>query len=108
MRLSVTRTLAFAVLLVVIAVWPSPGEAQGRGEDGETLRREIDALQRADAAIRKELQEIKALLRQMLQLGRRAQGATPTMPDEPIGLAGFPVKGSDTAKLVLIDFTDYQ
>jgi hypothetical protein len=54
--------------------------------------------------IRKELQEIKALI-------RAAQPARPKTPDVrnvEFDLGENPVKGKNTALLTLVEFTDYQ
>lgn len=64
------------------------------------LKKDIEALQASLAAIQKELQDIKALLQQ----GRPA--AAPVNLD--LDLANYPFKGERTAKLTLVEFSDYQ
>jgi hypothetical protein len=95
-------------MLVVVALAASafPAAGQGGREELDAMRKELELLRRTDAAIFREVLEIKALLRELLPPGRRAQG--PPIPAEPLTLAGIPVKGSERARVVLIDFTDYQ
>ncbi len=81
-----------------------PVAAQG-GAVSE-LKKEIEALKEGQEAIQKELQEIKNLLRP-----RQAQAPAPS----PVAPADFvldvgenPFKGDRSARLTLIEFTDYQ
>jgi protein-disulfide isomerase len=89
---------AFAVLTVVA---PSTGGAQTAPAD-EQLKRDIEALKEGQKAMQKELEEIKKLL-----LSRPAAAAD-ALPREPVSIANEPFKGSDTAKVVVIEFSDYQ
>ena len=69
------------------------------------LRDEIEALKQGQEQIRKELAEIKRLL----QAQRRpAAPAGPNVKDKVFELGANPVKGAQTAKLTLVEFTDYQ
>ena len=79
-------------------IWAEPPAP----EELEALRAEIQALKEGQAQIRKELQDIKALL-------RAARGAPPKIPpDLVLGVKGDPFKGAPTAPLTLIEFSDYQ
>jgi hypothetical protein len=75
---------------------------QAPSDDLRAVRKEIEALREGQAAIQEELQEIKGLL--------RARPAGP--PAEPqnivLNVADAPFKGEKSAKLTLIDFSDYQ
>jgi protein-disulfide isomerase len=80
----------------------APGTA-ATGTAAPGMKKEIEDLKKGQESIRKELQEIKGML--------LAMGAPP--PEKDIRgiefeIAGYPVKGSKTAKLVMVDFTDYQ
>jgi hypothetical protein len=79
-----------------------PGLTQAPSEEFKAVRKEIEALKEGQAAIQKDLQEIKNLL--------RARPAVP--PAEPqnivLSVADAPFKGEKSAKLTLIDFSDYQ
>ena len=96
-----TRFAAAALLAALILLDVSAGMAQSSDELG-VLRREVEALKAGQDAVRKELQEIRALLRQ------RPAGQAAEPRDIVLGIDGAPVKGDSRAKLVLIDFSDYQ
>ena len=93
------------ILIVTMMAAPWPAVAQTTDELLRSLGREIEALKESQARIQRELGEIKTLLR-----GREAR--EPAAPAEPQNLVfdvkGEPIKGERTARLVLIDFTDYQ
>jgi hypothetical protein len=94
-------SLAAAVLAVLVLLDVSPSPAQS-GDDLGALRREVEALKIGQEALRKELQEIRAQLRQ------RPAAQAPEPRDIALTIDGAPVKGTRQAKLVLIDFSDYQ
>lgn len=73
---------------------------QARGQPQEDLRKEIDALKQTLTAIQKDIQEIKALLQ-----GRQA---APPALNVVLDLGDNPVKGEPTARLTLVEFSDYQ
>jgi protein-disulfide isomerase len=66
----------------------------------EELKKQIEALSQSVKAMQKDLQEIKALL----------QSRMPAAPPQNVvlDLGGHPARGQDTAKLTLIEFSDYQ
>jgi hypothetical protein len=66
----------------------------------KTLREDIKALKDGQTAIKKELQDIKTLL--------RTKQAPPGFKETVISIEGDPFKGDKNAKLVLIEFSDYQ
>jgi protein-disulfide isomerase len=95
------RLLVFAAL-TALTLWTPSGLAQ-TSDDLTTLRKDIDALKEGQAAIQKELKEIKGLLQQ----GGRPSAAAP--PKEAVvNVDGAPFKGQKNAKVTLVDFTDYQ
>jgi transcription elongation GreA/GreB family factor len=66
------------------------------------VRKEIEALREGQAAIQKELQEIKNLL-------RARSAAAPAEPQNVVlNVEGAPFKGEKRAKVTLVDFSDYQ
>ncbi len=87
---------AVAFALVVPAV----------GQEAEPdLRDEIESLKQGQQQIRKDLQEIKGLL----QAQRRpAAPSGPNVKDKVFDLGANPVLGERTAKITLVEFTDYQ
>jgi protein-disulfide isomerase len=66
----------------------------------EELRKQIEALSQMVKAMQKDLQEIKALL----------QSRVPAPPPQNVvlDLDDNPSQGENTAKLILIEFSDYQ
>lgn len=102
-ELPVTKRVIIATVAALILLGAQPGLTQAPGDDLKALGKEIEALKEGQAAIQKDLQEIKNLL--------RARPAPPP-PAEPqnivLSVADAPFKGEKTAKLTLIDFSDYQ
>lgn len=94
------RRAALMAALTILAT-AQPGFAQS-SEEVKNLRKEIDALKEGQKAIQSDLQEIKNLLR-----GRPAAAAAPTQ-EAVVSVDGAPFKGSKTAKVTLVEFTDYQ
>lgn len=93
-----TRTgVALAVFLAA-----APVLAQ---ESKDDLKKEIDALKQGQEQILKQLDEIKKLV---LARQAPAQPAGPNVKDIVFNLGANPTKGSATAKLTLLEFTDYQ
>jgi protein-disulfide isomerase len=66
----------------------------------DDLKKDIEALKEGQKAIQKDVQEIKALL-------QRAQPAPPPQ-NVNLELGKSPFKGERTAKLTLVEFSDYQ
>ena len=75
-----------------------PSSAQEQSTDD--LRKDIESLKESLKAIQKDLQEIKTLL-----LTRPVAGPPPNVVLE---LGNNPFKGERTAKLTLVEFSDYQ
>jgi len=71
-------------------------------EELKAARKEIEALKEGQAAIQKELQEIKTLLR------TRPAPAAAEPQNIVLNVADAPFNGEKAAKLTLIDFSDYQ
>ncbi len=73
-------------------------------ESDQDLKKEIEALKQGQQTIRKELQEIKALLRSL----QPARSSSPNVRNVEINLGNNPIRGENTAPLTLVEFTDYQ
>jgi protein-disulfide isomerase len=71
-------------------------------QDVATLKREIDALKAQQAAMQKDLDAIKAFLQQLLR-----QPAPNKLVDASVSIAGEPSRGSSTAKVTLVEVSDY-
>jgi hypothetical protein len=99
------RCTVRVLLGVLLLILPLAGTAFAQDSD-EALKKEIEALKVGQQQIRKDLQEIKKLL--------QARPAAPPPPSGPsvegktFDIGSNPVKGEATAKLTLIEFTDYQ
>ncbi len=91
--------LIFSLILIIFLSVQS-GLAQPPDEM-RSLRKEIDELKESQKAIQKDLQQIKGLL--------QAQGL---LPEEPknlfIDITGKPFRGNKDARLVLVEFSEYQ
>ncbi len=96
------RLVTIFLGLILLAVpFPQPVFAQS-SEELRTLRKEIEELKEGQKAIQKELEAIKGLLR-----ARQAPRA-PAPTNVVLSVDGAPYKGDKSAKLTLIDFSDYQ
>ena len=97
-----TRTTA---LLGAFAIAFVPLTAASAQDSTEELRQEIEALKQGQKQIRSDLAEIKRLLQQRPQ---RQAPAGPDVKDKVFDLGANPIIGEQTAKLTLVEFTDYQ
>jgi len=70
----------------------------------QELREEIKVLQQGQEQIKKELAEIKQLLRTQ----PKSAPSGPNVKDKVFDLGDNLVKGEQTARLTLVEFTDYQ
>lgn len=87
-----------AVVLGLVLCAPSSGSAQTADE---RMKKDIEALKEGQQAIQKDLAEIKRLL-------QSRPAAADALPRDPIAIASEPFKGNGTAKVALIEFSDYQ
>jgi len=71
-------------------------------QDTAALKRDIEALKAQQAEMQKDLEAIRAFLQQMIV--EKAQAA---MVNAPISVAGEPAKGSATARVMMIEVSDY-
>ena len=76
-------------------------EEGGALKEIQALRREMEGLREGQRALQKDLQDIKTLLQ-----ARPAGGAPPQ--NVVLSLDDTQTKGEKNAKLVLVEFTDYQ
>ncbi|MBP7147900.1 MAG: hypothetical protein KBD01_10175 [Acidobacteria bacterium] len=88
------------VPLAVCAVF-LPGLARAQAQEPD-LRGEIEALKKGQQQILRQLDEIKKMLQ------TPARPAAPDVRDKVFNLGDNPRKGSDAAKITLMEFTDYQ
>lgn len=71
-------------------------------QDVAALKREIEALKAQQAAMQKDLDAIKSFLQQLLRQPQEANLVNATVP-----IAGEPSKGSASAKVTLVEVSDY-
>lgn len=90
------------ILLLLLCLSPAFAQTKPATPDDEVkaLRQEIEAVKAGQTAIQKELLEIKNLLR------TRPAGQPPR--DIVLDIADVPAKGPKDAKVVLIEFSDFQ
>jgi len=95
---TIARPALVALVLALLLAVP----ALAQGTDAE-LRDEIEALKKGQQDIQKQLAEIKKLLQ------ARPQGKQgPNVKGMVFDIGENQVKGQGSAKLTLIEFTDYQ
>ena len=71
----------------------------------QVLKKEIESLKAGQEGIKKDLQEIKKLIQANKQ---EPSGAGGEFKEAIIDIKGAPIKGDKNAKLVLMEFSDYQ
>jgi protein-disulfide isomerase len=86
-----------AVLGLVLCATPR-GSAQSADAK---VRQDNEALKAGQEAIQKDIAEIKRLL-------QSRPAAADALPRDPIAIASDPFKGSGTARVAVIEFSDYQ
>src|SRR5262245_25141932 len=91
---------SFIALLAVLALSADRG-VLAEADDLSDLKKEVEALKQGQLQLQRELQEINALL-------RRRQSPVQDVPNVVLTIDGYPSKGSQSAKLILVEFTDYQ
>ncbi len=93
------------LLALVVSLFLSGPAAAQPADELRALRQELDALKQEQVKLRGEVQA----LREQVQRGRRAAAPSPP-PAESVSLSpgNESAKGDKNAKLVLVEFTDYQ
>ena len=99
----IRRSLKVAISGVAVFALVGASTALAQTADQE-FRSEIEALKSGQEQIRKDLAEIKNIL----PTRAPAQPAGPNVKDEVFALGSNPTQGEQTAKLTLVEFTDYQ
>ena len=96
---SLVVVLGFSLLFSV-----QPAFSQ-TAEEFKALQKEIDALKEGQAGLKKDIQDIKKLMDP-----KPAAAAAPAgeFKDAIFNIKGAPIKGDKNAKLVLMEFSDYQ
>ena len=91
------------VLLILISNNPCfPQQSQISSEELKNLKKDIDTLKEGQTAIQKDLQDIKNLLR------AKQAPQQPEFKETTLSIKDDHFQGNKDAKVVLIEFTDYQ
>jgi hypothetical protein len=96
------KYVGYFVLGLTLFLIDQPVFAQ-TDQEFQVLRKEIESLKEGQAGIKKDLQEIKKLI----QSSRQAPAAD-EFKQAIIDIKDAPIKGDKNAKLVLVEFSDYQ
>jgi protein-disulfide isomerase len=104
------KTTCFILSTIMLMLFCIPsGFAQKRttrtNEELKALRQEIESVKEGQAAIQKTLDEIKELLKARTVAAQPQPAPTPQVI---LDIAGAPTKGDVSARVVLVDFSDYQ
>ncbi len=101
---SMRKVLSLAALAAFMLVFlhTNPVLAQGT-EDIQTLKKDVESLKAGQKQIEKELQDLKKQLQ-----ARQAPPAPAPFKETEIDIDHAPAKGEKSAKLVFIEFSDYQ
>ena len=84
-----------------------PGFTQS-GDEIKSLQKEMQALKKGQKRIQRDLNTIKNLLRErQTPRPRRRQAAKPFQP-VVLNVGDEPFKGDRSAKVTIVDFSDYQ
>jgi len=94
------RSLCLSLSLVLACLPSAPVARAQQPPPADDWKKDIDALKESVKAIQKDVQDIKAIL----------QRGQPTPPSQNVvlDLGKSPFKGDRTAKLTLVEFSDYQ
>ena len=99
------KAAAAAVVAVIMLVCAQGVSAQRRSRQTDAelraLRQEIESLREGQREIQSELRELKELLQQVAENSAQAGRKFVSVDDDP-------VMGENTARVVLIDFSDFQ
>ena len=96
--------MAASAVIVILTLFVTNHGFGQTDEELKSLREEIKALKEGQSAIQKNLQEIRDLLRT-----RQAQPqAPPPFKEADVSIEAGHAKGDKNAKLVMIDFSEYQ
>jgi protein-disulfide isomerase len=96
-------TAQFGIVSLSLALLgASPAFAQSKNTELDTLKQQIEALQKGQTTLQKELAEIKKLLQ-----ARQPRGARPFQPTD-VSVGDAPSLGDADAPVTLVEFTDDQ
>ena len=110
-----TRNRWRPMLAIVCGVWLCVPAVSGQQPapattaDVEALKKQIQALIAGQLAMQKQLDEIKTMIRAAPPSAPAAPAPSPvTVINTVVDIAGSPVKGSPTATLTMVEFSDFE
>jgi len=103
-RLLTYRLSVSVLVIALILIGPQLASAQRPNRQQNEMKREIEALKQGQAVLQNELQEVKKI---MLLLAGGKPSPELARP-ETINIANSPSVGEQGARLVVVEFSDYQ
>lgn len=100
------KYLGCLVLSLTLFLGVQPVFAQANLEY-QILKKEIQNLKKGQADLKQDIQELKKLV-QGIKQAPSGGGGGGEFKEAMINVKGAPIKGDKNAKLVLIEFSDYQ
>lgn len=101
--MKLSRLVPGFLLLALVGSVPAASQ-EPEADQIEALRQDIRALQSGQAAMRRQLADIKALI----EKGAKPAPQRNVLPDVTIDLAGYPTLGEADAPVTIVEFADYQ
>ena len=104
------RSVNLVILLALISFisFNSQPVFSQTADEIKSLRDEIKALKEGQSAIQKDLQEIKGLLRTRQAQPQPQPPSPPEFKEAVLSIDSGHARGDKNAKLVMIEFSDYQ
>lgn len=97
------KVLSLVVVVAVMFLFTQAGWTQ-TSEELQPIIDEINNLKKGQQSIQKDLQEIKKLMKAQPARAKRQE----QFKDAVIDITGDPFKGEKTAKVTILEFSDYQ
>lgn len=94
------RLLVAASLLTLLGCGASSAQSP---KETEALKKEVESLKAAQAAMQKDLEEIKTFLR----AATGGRFGAPSLEGSSVDIAGAPANGPTTAPVTLVEISDY-
>ena len=96
------KRLLLVIVVLTFFTQLSFGQQRPSSEELQSLRKEVDTIKANQAEIVKAVKEVK-------DMARAGQPAPPLTPENIVlGIDDDPLKGDQKARLVLVEFSDYQ
>ena len=94
-------------VVLMIAVWVLSAEGFAQDADAKRLARELEELRARQTAVEQKLEEVLRTLRSLEAAGGPPR-ASPAAAPGAIDITGAAFRGSTTAPVTLIEFSDYE